>query len=185
MDRGRYRRSVTAHFENVKKAVAKLTAPEPSQVETPDFVALIDNQRVHRLVHDWRQLQKVRSNIYFHRNTFLSILNDLFSRKRIQITDRNEVEVVTQSGKIFPPDVLSSGEKQLFVLLGEVLLFEQRPFVLIADEPELSLHVAWQGALVESIQRLNSHVQIVFATHSPDVVGKYEADIIEIEEHIF
>ncbi|WP_296097127.1 AAA family ATPase [uncultured Agrobacterium sp.] len=184
MDRAKYRRSIVSHFENVKTAVSKIKRESSESLSQTDFVSLIDNQRIHRLVHDWRQLQKTRKDIYFHRSMFISILDDLFTRKTVRITDRNEIEIVTQSGKPFGPDVLSSGEKQLFVMLGEVLLFEQRPFVLIADEPELSLHVAWQSALVESIRLLSGRVQIIFATHSPDIVGENEADIIELEEHI-
>lgn len=69
-------------------------------------------------------------------------------------------------------------------MLGEVLLYEKHPFVFIADEPELSLHVGWQSELVKSIQNLNSDVQIIFATHSPDIVGDNSRDIIQIEDCI-
>lgn len=39
---------------------------------------------------------------------------------------------------------LSSGEKQLFILLTEALLQRECNYLFIADEPELSLHVKWQ-----------------------------------------
>lgn len=183
MDRHKYRKSILNHFDTVRQAVAKIGS-DKGGLTHQEFVALIDNQRIHKLVIEWRGLQNIRKGIYSHRDAFLSIINGLFSRKRVNITDRNQIEIITQSGKTFGLDVLSSGEKQLFVMLGEVLLFEQKPFILIADEPELSLHVDWQSALVRSIQRLNQNVQMIFATHSPDIVGEFESDILRIEDHI-
>lgn len=145
---------------------------------------MYDNQRINRILTDWRRLQGSKRRIFSQRDTFVEILNRLFARKTAKITDRNEIQIETQTGKSFTPAVLSSGEKQLFIMLGEVLLYEKHPFVFIADEPELSLHVGWQSELVKSIQNLNSDVQIIFATHSPDIVGDNSRDIIQIEDCI-
>ncbi|WP_164341891.1 AAA family ATPase, partial [Pseudomonas viridiflava] len=48
--------------------------------------------------------------------------------------------------------------------------------------PELSLHVYWQEQLTSAISQLNYNAQIIFATHSPDVVGIHEDKIIDMEE---
>ncbi|HCL3974884.1 TPA: ATP-binding protein, partial [Pseudomonas aeruginosa] len=53
--------------------------------------------------------------------------------------------------------------------------------IYIADEPELSLHVLWQEQLTSAISQLNQNAQIVFATHSPDVVGVHGDKIIDME----
>ncbi|WP_082785505.1 AAA family ATPase [Gluconobacter japonicus] len=74
--------------------------------------------------------------------------------------------------------------KQLFILLGEALLQEGKPVVFISDEPELSLHVEWQSELFKNIRKLNPLSQIISATHSPDIVGKFQENIIKIESCI-
>jgi predicted ATPase len=68
----------------------------------------------------------------------------------------------------------------LFVL-GEALLQEKRPWVYIADEPELSLHVRWQESLVENLRTINPNSQIIFATHSPDVVSIFDEKVFDME----
>jgi predicted ATP-dependent endonuclease of OLD family len=76
---------------------------------------------------------------------------------------------------------LSSGEKQLIILFGEALLQEGAASVYLADEPELSLHVAWQEQLVSSLRELNASAQLIFATHSPDIVSVYGDRVIDME----
>ena len=102
-------------------------------------------------------------------------------RKEFHIDDRNELKVVTQSGKNLPLRLLSSGEKQLIIVLGEALLQQQKACIYIADEPELSLHVKWQESLVENLLALNENAQIVFATHSPDVVSVFGDKVFDME----
>ncbi|WP_417832353.1 AAA family ATPase [Terasakiella sp.] len=67
---------------------------------------------------------------------------------------------------------LSSGEKQIFVLLT-YLAFNPRSKsanVLFIDEPELSLHIKWQKSFVEAIEELNPELQVILATHSPAII---------------
>ncbi len=182
MDRVRARKSILNHFERFRAASERFRTN--GSISAEDLVVLYDNQRISRILFDWRRLEASKKRIFSERDTFIRIINRLFSRKKAIITDRNEIQIVTQSGKRFSPAVLSSGEKQVFIMLGEVLLYEKRPFVFIADEPELSLHVGWQSELVKSIHGLNGNVQIIFATHSPDIVGDHSGDIIQIEERI-
>ena len=65
---------------------------------------------------------------------------------------------------------LSSGEKQILIILLTVLVENNEPFVLLMDEPEASLHVDWQQQLIQLILQLNPNVQIILSTHSPAVI---------------
>ena len=67
------------------------------------------------------------------------------------------------------------------IILGQALLQETGQVVYIADEPELSLHIDWQERLTTSIAELNKNAQIIFATHSPDIVGAHAENIIDME----
>ncbi len=82
-------------------------------------------------------------------------------------------------GRVILPDQLSAGEKQMLNILLATLILklkslvsDEKHSVLIMDEPELSLHMRWQKALIDYIQRLNENVQIIIATHSPDILEK-------------
>ena len=68
------------------------------------------------------------------------------------------------------PYKLSSGEKQILIILLTVLVEDNLPYVLFLDEPEASLHIEWQQKLIGLIRSLNPHVQIVLTTHSPAMI---------------
>ena len=77
---------------------------------------------------------------------------------------------------------MSSGEKQLFILLAEVLLKNRQHVVSITDEPELSLHISWQQKILPALHKLNPACQIIIATHSPEIAGSYPDKIILMED---
>ena len=101
---------------------------------------------------------------------FQDIIDRLFSEtgKRIVRTE-NEIRF-SQIGETLVPYQLSSGEKQMLVILLTVLVEDNCPYVLFMDEPEVSLHVEWQQQLIDLILSLNPNVQIILTTHSPAVV---------------
>ena len=62
---------------------------------------------------------------------------------------------------------MSSGEKQLLIIMLTTLLEDGEEYILIMDEPEISLHISWQYELIDWILQLNPKVQIILTTHSP------------------
>ena len=110
-----------------------------------------------------QQLSKKKSR-------FQDMIDDLFSDTGKHIV-RTENEIrFTQIGELLTPYQLSSGEKQMLVILLTVLVEDELPYVLFMDEPEVSLHIEWQKQLIDLIMELNPHVQIILTTHSPAVV---------------
>ena len=101
---------------------------------------------------------------------FQDLVDDFFSDtgKKIVRTE-NEIRF-SQIGETLVPYQLSSGEKQMLVILLTVLVENEEPYVLFMDEPEISLHVEWQQRLIETILNLNPNVQIILTTHSPAVI---------------
>ncbi len=101
---------------------------------------------------------------------FQDLIDDFFrdTEKRI-LRDNNEIAFV-QDGDILTPYQLSSGEKQILVILLTVLVQDGNHCAFLMDEPEVSLHVEWQQRLISTIHRLNPHVQIILTTHSPAVI---------------
>jgi ABC-type glutathione transport system ATPase component len=89
----------------------------------------------------------------------------------------NEVRFM-QGGQEIYPYQLSSGEKQMMIILLTVLVEDNEPYVLFMDEPEVSLHVEWQRKLIQNIRTLNPNVQIVLTTHSPAVIMDGWGDVV-------
>lgn len=149
-----------------------------------DLMTLVNSYRSHRVVENWNNLLKKQAEILQPKATLVEVLNGLFQRKKIYINEKNEIEATTDSGKKLSLKGLSSGEKQLIIILGEALLQRESPWIYIADEPELSLHVRWQEKLIENLRRINPQAQIVCATHSPDVVSTYAKNVFDMERMI-
>jgi energy-coupling factor transporter ATP-binding protein EcfA2 len=104
---------------------------------------------------------------------FATFLNDRFAEKRIDLNQTNGIDVLLANGGRIRPSQLSSGEQQLLALAYE-LLFETKPgSVVLLDEPELSLHVAWLKGLIAAFLGVAKQrtLQFVIATHSPSILA--------------
>ena len=175
-------KKIDKHFQEVSEARIKLSKEQGLDIN--DLMTLVNSYRSHRVVENWNDLLKKQAKILQPKSTFVDVLNGLFQRKTVHINDKNEIEATTDSGKTLNVRGLSSGEKQLIIILGEALLQRAAPWIYIADEPELSLHVKWQEKLIENLRRLNPQAQIICATHSPDVVSAFAANVFDMERMI-
>ena len=101
---------------------------------------------------------------------FQDMIDSLFAEtgKRL-VRTQNDI-AFSQIGEQLTPYQLSSGEKQMLVILLTVLIEDHQPYVLFMDEPEVSLHIDWQQRLIDLILDLNPNVQIILTTHSPAVI---------------
>lgn len=79
---------------------------------------------------------------------------------------------------------LSSGEKQLLLILLRVFLLEEKPAVVFLDEPEISLHIGWQQQLLDVLTALNPNAQFFVTTHSPSMFGRGWGDKVVYMEDI-
>lgn len=177
------------HFEKQLDQMGKelSAAKEPflegTSVTLQQISAVLNSYRAHSLVQLYEKLQAKRKNIFKPTDKFIRVLNTLFTPRKItSISLQNELFIKNDLGDKVEIEDLSSGEKQLLIILGQALLQESEPVVYIADEPELSLHVEWQENLTIAISELNPNAQIIFATHSPDIVGTHQDKIIDMEK---
>lgn len=119
--------------------------------------------------------------------TFFETVDRLFAKtqKKIQIDPHTNHLIFIDDGELIPLYKLSSGEKQLLLILMRVFLMEERPYILLMDEPEISLHIEWQYKLFEEIRHLNPNCQIITSTHSPSLFGDGWGDkLVFVEELI-
>jgi ABC-type molybdenum transport system ATPase subunit/photorepair protein PhrA len=101
-----------------------------------------------------------------------ALVQQMFSgNKRIVFTDQ-AITVATDDSDNIGLEALSSGEKHLLRLFVQALLVG--PSAILVDEPELSLHVDWQRKLIADFRLLNAEAQLIFATHSPEIMADVE-----------
>lgn len=73
---------------------------------------------------------------------------------------------------------LASGERQVIIVLTYLAFLAGDNSIFIIDEPELSLHLRWQGYLVEALKQLRpGSCQIIIATHAPEIAGRAKSKI--------
>lgn len=96
-----------------------------------------------------------------------------FKNKTLSINKERGLQVTGAGEEVLELDALSSGEQHEIVLMYE-LLFKTPPNSLVMiDEPELSLHVAWQRLFLPELLSVSKTVgfDVILATHSPFIVG--------------
>jgi energy-coupling factor transporter ATP-binding protein EcfA2 len=170
-------RELNIFMDSAKKSAGK-KAPE----SWSDFQTLFGVTPILKVVDEWNSTLAKQEEILRPQTDFLNIINSMLKGKNLEINQRNELEAIldTQAQKRLSLSDLSSGEKQLLIIFGEALLQDRTEFIYIADEPELSLHVTWQEHLTENLRKINPRAQVIFATHSPDIVGKYGDRVIDM-----
>lgn len=119
-------------------------------------------------------------------NDFLKLVNEFFIETGKELVIRESRLVFVQGKSIIELEKLSSGEKQLLLILLNVFLLEEKPAVVFMDEPEIALHVSWQYKLLDTLTNLNPEAQFIVTTHSPSIFGNgwgsnvvYMEDILE------
>lgn len=108
---------------------------------------------------------------------FTSIINERLTFKKILITRTEGFKIIDEKNeeKNLKLDQLSSGEKQEIVLFYELIFNTQSEFLLLIDEPEISLHITWQKKFMDDLLAVSKQTRIsaVVATHSPQIVSKH------------
>ena len=125
------------------------------------------------------------NSIYARKNLFVRIVNELFSSTHKEWYDeRSEICFHIKEDDLFiMPSQLSSGEKQLLIILIHCLVVGGMENIVFWDEPEISLHIDWQRALIRVARELNPKGQFIIATHSPSLIYEgWEAKVINMED---
>jgi len=124
----------------------------------------------HIIMHGSIDKQEL-NDIYSQSSLFLTIINDAFdSTNKVLDTTKSKLEFKLKNGNILYTSALSSGEKQFLIIMLTVLLEKKQEYILLMDEPEISMHFEWQRNLLQNIQKLNPNCQIILATHSPALI---------------
>ena len=105
---------------------------------------------------------------------FKQIIDKNFSFKEIRIDPKKGICAIdSHTRENIPLSDLSSGEQHELVLVYELLFKVKEGSVILVDEPELSLHVAWQKRFISDLQEINTlkKMSVLIATHSPQIIN--------------
>ena len=135
-----------------------------------DYQVNIGNRTIECLTSGKPEMLSVATELSKPRKMFLDLIDSLFadSGKTI-VRDSNDLVFDRFGVRLLPYD-LSSGEKQLLVVLLTALVQDNSHGVILMDEPEVSLDIEWQQQLIRRIIEINPNVQIIMTTHSPAVI---------------
>lgn len=143
----------------------------------------IGNRIIALLTSGKPEDQQVAAELTKPKKLFQDLVDELFTATAKTINRTSNEIFFEQYGETISPYKLSSGEKQILVIMLTALVQENKHCVMLMDEPEISLHIEWQQRLVNIIRTLNPNVQIILCTHSPAIIMDGWTDaVIEMEE---
>ena len=161
-------------IENYKKiGILDKTAAHPFDIGSLDALDDTRASAMNLYVQDTERKLEVLDDLANRTRHLLDSVNEKFRHKQLRL-DREEGLIARgKEDQNLPLYSLSSGEQHELVLHYD-LLFKTRPnTVVLIDEPEISLHVAWQKNFLPDLMEIVrlSDFDAVVATHSPYIVG--------------
>ncbi len=183
------RKSVEEFFVRYKEAFEK---SKTNDDVTVDFLLMnLEFTRIKEIASQAQTIEKEKEKNRMPVTNFLKIVNKFFEatedKKRISIDNEGKITVESD----FPERTLSlynlsSGEKQIIIIFA-CLIFGlplDKKGIYIIDEPEASLHLAWQKIFVDSIKDVNKSIQFIFATHSPEIISRYSSKAVKLKKTV-
>lgn len=178
---------IQVHINRLTDAVNRLKHGD--QMTLNDAASLVLIGKTLRIIELSRIFKESVDNTLKPITNYQKILKKFIKDKNFSFTeDKGNLEITWANPNLASKRLsrlrvnnLSSGEKQLLILLTQTLLQENAPYIFIADEPELSLHIEWQKYIIGAINELNPNAQVIVATHSPEIAGQWAKNIIRME----
>lgn len=164
--------------EQIKGFFTKMSAVVGESRDSKDawtfewFLNMAQVQRIRKILTEMDRQKRSAERFYAPIKEFCAIMNSFFQQSRKTLTIDSLGKIKITHGSI---DVdllsLSSGEKQLLILIAHSRFGSFKRNTFIVDEPELSLHMRWQEMLMDALLQDDKDNQYIFATHSPEIVG--------------
>ena len=148
-----------------------------------DYQVNIGNRIIELLTSGDAADQSLAAQVGVPKAEFQDTIDELFHDTGKTIDRKSNEIQFFQRGEIITPYQLSSGEKQMLVILLTALVENQEHYALLMDEPEISLHIEWQQKLISLIRKINPNAQIILSTHSPALImDGWMGNVTEVNE---
>ncbi|HET6453545.1 MAG TPA: AAA family ATPase [Armatimonadota bacterium] len=152
-----------------------------------DLELIVNKAQIDRIMNLIKLVDEHKSRIekaMALTNRFLHVINDFYSDtdKILGIDPVGRLQITRKDGVLTTVEALSSGERQLLIIFANLMFVGHGSTkgVFIIDEPEMSLHLKWQEAFVNSVIQASPDTQLIVATHSPEIVGEHKLKSISL-----
>lgn len=162
-------------INQVRKKVQKLNDSGISKMGTLDVTTFKkeDARALKIYFDDFDKKYQVYEKMIEQIELFKQIVNAHFRFKQLKITDKQSLEVIDNETKErIRLSYLSSGEQEILVLYYKLLFEIPEKKIVLIDEPESSLHIAWQRMFAQDLEKIVKlrNIFAVVATHSVQIV---------------
>lgn len=115
-------------------------------------------------------------------DNLITSINSFFLHKTVEFDVRGGLNVLLETGSRLDPALLSSGERQVLILLCNCVTAPPKS-IFVVDEPELSLNIKWQRQLTKALLACTQHsrVQFLLATHSFELLAGHKESVVTLE----
>lgn len=173
---------IERYFTNLKAILNQVNKEKKETLDILYITNLNQFKKIKELIKDFEDFENKSKKFFDPLKQYLDTINlflkdsakELYfdkntSKLKFRILDENS-NSIKENCEI---DNLSSGEKQILILFTYIKFNNKLGKLFIIDEPELSLHPRWQETFLEGIKTIMpENTQLLFATHSPAIVGK-------------
>lgn len=167
---------ITIFFESLLNDIKKSKNENGLNIEI--LFKLSELIKINSVIEKAERLEQSKSKVTQPLSNFLNAVNKFIkgknNKKEICIDKEWQLFLKTSHKPKIDLQLLSSGEKQIVTFFAYLVfgLNNTNQSLFIVDEPELSLHLEWQLEFVDTLLELNPDIQLIFATHSPEIIGK-------------
>ena len=129
---------------------------------------------------DFEQKYNIYKSLIQKLDLYIGMVNERLRFKKVCISMEKGFSVIDKDGNKIALSDLSSGEKEVLVLFFRLLFDVKDNSLLLIDEPEISLHIAWQRMFAKDIKKIMElkNLKVIIATHSVQIVnGNYDIQV--------
>lgn len=150
------------------------------------LIKLQELNRLDGIIKFANDIEKKKEKVKKPLEDFLSIVNSFIgtssTKKEIKLSRDGKPFLSVNDKKRIDIKYLSSGEKQIVIFFAYLILNlkQGQNGIFIVDEPEMSLHLYWQKIFVDKIIEANPNIQILFATHAPEIIGRRRDKMVKL-----
>ena len=149
----------------------------------------LNNDNLNYLISSLVSLYKEQEKLDLAIKQFRDICNRYLFDKQF-VYDESSVDLYIELSKTkerLDLECLSSGEKQIVSLFSRICLDIDHNFIVLFDEPELSLSVYWQKTLLKDVLESGKCPFLFAVTHSPfiyeDGLSEYAHSMFDLENY--
>lgn len=148
-------------------------------LESYALTRLFIHERITEILQEYTKLKDRTLKIEERITALCELISEFIEPKYLSELDGSVSIYGGEDDREIDFTVLSTGEKQLLIILFKIFLSGNSLITL--DEPELSLHISWQQKLLEAVNKLNPNAQLIVATHSPEIAAFNNAEVVSFE----